>query len=103
MPIMFRSLSHLSSPRIKQSFLHESLQRGFYGRGLQTRCAKATPGDIGLWRWFRKPFGGLPWWDRKIVLLTFFERGGNGFERGETYFVEGNREVSSPDAAPTHL
>ena len=39
-----------------------------------------------------KTYWGLPWWDRKFVLLTFFVRGGNGFERGETYFVEGNRE-----------
>ena len=39
-----------------------------------------------------KTFWGLPWWDRKIVLLTFFVRGGSGFERGETYFVEGNRQ-----------
>ena len=40
----------------------------------------------------QKTFWGLPWWDRKIVLLTFFVRGGKGFKRGETYFVEGNRE-----------
>ena len=40
----------------------------------------------------QKTYWGLPWWDQKIVLLTFFVRGGSGFERGETYFVEGNRE-----------
>ena len=40
----------------------------------------------------QKTYWGLPWWDRKLVLLTFFVRGGTGFERGETYFVEGNRE-----------
>lgn len=39
-----------------------------------------------------KTFWGLPWWDRKIVPLTFFVRGGKGFKRGETYFVEGNRQ-----------
>jgi hypothetical protein len=39
-----------------------------------------------------KTLWGLPWWDRKIVLLTFFVRGGQGFKRGETYFVEGNRQ-----------
>src|SRR5690348_8942397 len=27
-----------------------------------------------------KTFWGLPWWDRKIVLLTFFVRGGKGFK-----------------------
>jgi hypothetical protein len=40
----------------------------------------------------QKPYWGLPWWDRKLVLLTFFVRGGTGFERGETYFVDGNRQ-----------
>jgi hypothetical protein len=39
-----------------------------------------------------KTFWGLPWWDRKIVLLTFFVRGGKGFERSEAYFVEDNRQ-----------
>lgn len=39
----------------------------------------------------KKTYWGLPSWDRKIVLLTFFARGGNGFVRGETYFVDGNR------------
>lgn len=39
-----------------------------------------------------KTLWGLPWWDQKIVLLTFFVRGGEGFKRGETYFVEGNRQ-----------
>ena len=33
---------------------------------------------------------GAPMWDHKIVLLTFFVRGGSGFERGEVYFVDGN-------------
>jgi hypothetical protein len=37
-----------------------------------------------------KSYWGLPWWDHKIVLLTLFVRGGSGFERGETYFVDGN-------------
>jgi hypothetical protein len=40
----------------------------------------------------QKTYWGLPWWDRKLVLLTFFVGGGTGFERGETYFVDGNRE-----------
>jgi hypothetical protein len=40
----------------------------------------------------QKTYWGLPWWDRKLVLVTFFVRGGTGFERGETYFVDGNRE-----------
>jgi hypothetical protein len=39
----------------------------------------------------QKSYWGLPWWDHKVVLLTSFVRGGSGFERGETYFVEGNR------------
>jgi hypothetical protein len=39
-----------------------------------------------------KTFWGLPWWDRKIALLTFFARGGKGFRRGETYFVEGREQ-----------
>lgn len=42
-----------------------------------------------------KNFWGLPWWNRKIVLLTFFTRGGNGFERGKTYFVEGHKQFRS--------
>ena len=40
----------------------------------------------------QKAYWGLPWWDHKLVLLTFFVRGGTGFQRGETYFVDGNRE-----------
>ena len=40
----------------------------------------------------QRTFWGLPWWDQKIVVLTFFVRGGSGFQRGETYFVDGNRE-----------
>jgi hypothetical protein len=39
----------------------------------------------------QKTYWGLPWWDHRIVLLTFFVRGGNGFEKGGTYFVDGNR------------
>jgi hypothetical protein len=39
----------------------------------------------------QESYWGLPWWDHKIVLLTFFVRGGTGFERGETYFVDGHR------------
>jgi hypothetical protein len=27
----------------------------------------------------QKHYWGLPWWDHKIVLLTFFVRGGSGF------------------------
>jgi len=40
-----------------------------------------------------KTYWGLPWWDHKIVLLTFFVRGGTGFERGESLFVDGNRQT----------
>jgi hypothetical protein len=40
----------------------------------------------------QKTYWGLPWWDRKLVLLTAFVRGGTGFERGDTYFIDGNRE-----------
>jgi hypothetical protein len=40
----------------------------------------------------QKTYWGLPWWDRKLVLLTAFGRGGTGFERGDTYFIDGNRE-----------
>jgi hypothetical protein len=39
----------------------------------------------------QKSYWGLPWWDHRIVLLTFFVRSGSGFERGESYFVDGNR------------
>lgn len=40
----------------------------------------------------RKDLLGITLGDRKIVLLTFFVRGGKGFKPGETYFVEGNRQ-----------
>lgn len=39
----------------------------------------------------QKGYWGLPWWDHKIVLLTLFTRGGDGFHRRDTYFVDGNR------------
>jgi hypothetical protein len=39
----------------------------------------------------QESYWGLPRWDHKIVLLTFFVRAGSGFERGETYFVDGHR------------
>jgi hypothetical protein len=39
----------------------------------------------------QKGYWGLPWWDHKIVLLTSFVRGGSGFERSDTYFIDGNR------------
>jgi hypothetical protein len=39
-----------------------------------------------------KTYWGLPWWDRKLVLLTAFVRGGTGLEGGDTYFIDGNRE-----------
>ena len=39
----------------------------------------------------QKTYWGLPWWNHKFVLLTFFVRGGNGFDRGEIDFVEGHR------------
>ena len=37
----------------------------------------------------QKSYWGLPWWDHKIVVLTFFVRGGSGFEWGAVYFVDG--------------
>ena len=71
--------------------MRRSLRQEFYGRGRQPHCARGPQGDTGALDWFKKVIGGLPWWDHKIVLLTFFVRGGSGFERGETYFVDGNR------------
>lgn len=39
-------------------------------------------------------FWGLPWWDRKLVLLTSMQRGGIDFFRsGQQYFVEGRRRL----------
>jgi hypothetical protein len=38
----------------------------------------------------QKSYWGFPWWDHKIVIFTFFVRGGSGFERGEVYFVDGD-------------
>lgn len=34
----------------------------------------------------QKEFWGLPWWDKRIVVLTF-----SGFANGETYFIDGWR------------
>lgn len=39
-------------------------------------------------------FWGLPWWDRKIVILTSMQRGGTDFfQNGQEYFVEGRRRL----------
>jgi hypothetical protein len=37
----------------------------------------------------QKPFWGLAWWDRKIVVLTLRTIPEDPFQRGETYFVDG--------------
>jgi len=36
----------------------------------------------------QKTYWGLPWWDHKIVLLTFFVRGGTGFTEKHTLWTE---------------
>jgi hypothetical protein len=54
--------------------------------------SEGTPRRYWAMAVVQKTHWGLPWWDRKLILLTFFVRGGAGFQRGETYFVDGNRE-----------
>jgi len=40
----------------------------------------------------REHFWGLPWWDRRILILVMLNRGiGNPFPRGETDFIDGRR------------
>lgn len=40
----------------------------------------------------QKPFWGLPWWDRKIALLTVTTNADLLFEPGENYFIDGRHE-----------
>jgi len=35
-------------------------------------------------------YWGLPWWNRKIVLLTMYAQAESPLHRGEDFFVEGN-------------
>ncbi len=64
------------------------------GSGLLWGRNQKMPGPRRYWALaaVQKRFWGLPWWDRRIVVLTMFTRGvGDPFPHDETDFVDGRR------------
>jgi hypothetical protein len=72
-------------------FIARALSTGTLWPWTTSPLREGTPRRYWAVALVQESYWGLPWWDHKIVLLTFFVRGGSGFERGETYFVDGHR------------